>query len=119
MKQLYLYFAGTKTDVGGKNMPEPFDEYVDQITMGVNAYGIILNFRKTSAIPVAPGTSPIAVDVGSIRMSLEHFKVMAYLLKRQVNEVESQFGITIPLPPQVMNAMKIAPEDWDMFWKRA
>jgi hypothetical protein len=99
-------------------MPEPFDEYIDQITMNINAYGIALNFRKTSAAPIMPGTAPAAIEIGTVRMSLEHFKVMAFMLKRQINEVESQLGISIPIPPQVLNSMRIAPEDWENFWKR-
>jgi len=43
--------------------------------------------------------------------------MMAFILKRQVDEIESQLGIEIPLPIQLMNALKIAPEDWQKFWQ--
>ncbi len=99
-------------------MSEPFDEYVDQLGIGAGAYGVALNFMKTSAKPVAPGNVPPTQDVGTIRMSLEHFKIMAFLMKRHVDGIESQLGIEIPLPIQVMVALKIAPEDWQHFWKR-
>ncbi|MEK7354189.1 MAG: hypothetical protein AABZ77_06765 [Chloroflexota bacterium] len=99
-------------------MEEPFDEYVDQFGIGAGVYGVILNFKRTNPQPVAPGNIPTAKDVGTIRMSLEHFKLMAFLLKRQCDDIEGQLGIEIPLPLQVMNALKIAPEDWQKFWQR-
>ncbi len=99
-------------------MGEPFDEYIDQFGIGVGAYGVALNFKKTSPKPVAPGNIPPADDIGTIRMSLEHFKIMAFLIKRSVDEVEGQLGIEIPFPVQILNALKIAPEDWQHFWQR-
>lgn len=100
-------------------MAEPFDVYVDQFTIGINPYGVSMNFKRSNPKPAAPGSSPVADDVGTIRMSLEHFKIMAFLLKRQINEIEGQLGIDIPLPVQLMNILKIAPEDWNAFWKRS
>jgi len=99
-------------------MSELFDEYVDQFNTSINTYGVALNFQKTSAKPTVPGSNPNIADVGTIRMSLEHFKLMAYLLKKQVDNTESQLGIDIPLPMQLMNMLKIAPVDWGKFWKR-
>jgi len=52
-------------------------------------------------------------------MSLEHFKLMAFLMKRNIDEIEGQLGIEIPLPLQVMDALKIAPADWQKFWQRS
>ncbi len=97
-------------------MAEYFDQYVDQFTLGAGPYGIALNFKKTSPKPVAPGSVPQAEEVGTIRMSLEHFKVMVFIMKRQVDEIEDQLGIEIPLPVQLMNVLRIAPEDWGKFW---
>ena len=114
---LCVYDIGTSL-VGGYNMDEPFDEYVDQYTFGGGVYGIALNFRKSSREPVAPGNAPKADDIGTIRMSLEHFKIMAFLMKRQVDSIEEQFGIEIPIPVQLMNSLKIAPEDWNGFWRK-
>ena len=99
-------------------MDEPFDEYVDQYTLGGGAYGISVNFRRTSPKPSAPGSSPEVIEVGTVRMSLEHFKVMAFLMKRQVDDIERQFQIEIPIPIQIMHSLKIAPDDWKEFWQR-
>ncbi len=99
-------------------MSEQFDEYVDQYTLGGGVYGISVNFRRTSPKPFAPGSSPEIAEVGTVRMSLEHFKVMAFLMKRQVDDIERQFGVEIPIPMRLMNELKIAPEDWSKFWQR-
>ncbi len=100
-------------------MSEIFDEYVDQFTIGGGPYGVILNLKKSSSTPPAPGSSPQADDIGTIRMSLEHFKMMAFIIKRQVDDIERELGVEIPLPVKLMNALKIAPEDWQSFWKRS
>lgn len=116
---LYHYNSGTtgRSCQRGGIMVEPFDVYVDQMTIGAGPFGVALNFRKTSPRPVAPGTNLQVEEVGTVRMSLEHFKVMAFLLQRQIREVESQLGVQIPIPVQLMNQLKIAPEDWERFWR--
>jgi hypothetical protein len=96
---------------------EPFDEYVDQFTMTAGPYGMIMNFKKSSAKPVPPGSVQQLEDVGSIRMSLEHFKVMTFIMKRHVHEIEGQLGAEIPIGGPVMHGLKIAPEDWQKFWQ--
>jgi hypothetical protein len=101
-------------------MADIFDEYIDQYTMGAGGvYGVSLNFRKSNPKPVVPGSDLGTTEIGTIRMSLEHFKVMIFLMKRQMDEIESQFGTEIQLPIQVMNSLRIAPEDWQKFWQRS
>ena len=112
---MQIYNAGTSLP-WRQVMSELFDEYIDQFTLGGGPFGIILNLKKTSVTPPTPGTVPQAVDIGTIRMSLEHFKMMTFLMKRQVDDMEKQLGVDIPLPIQLMNALKIAPEDWQHFW---
>jgi hypothetical protein len=99
-------------------MNEPFDEYVDGFTLGAGPYGAALNFQRTNPRPIAPGSTPIVEEIGSVRLSLEHLKMMAYVMKRQVDDVEKQLGIEIPLSFQLLNALKIPPEDWQNFWQR-
>ncbi len=114
---MHIYDTGTCL-IRRQSMSETFDEYIDQFTLGGGAYGIVLNFKKSSSEPAAPGNVPQADDIGTIRMSLEHFKVMIFVMKRQMDDIEEQFGIEIPLPVQVMNSLKIAPEDWSGFWRK-
>ncbi len=99
-------------------MSEPFDEYVDGFTLGAGPYGASLNFQRTNPRPVAPGSAPKIEEIGSLRLSLEHLKMMAYVMKRQVDDIEKQMGIEIPISFQLLNALKIPLEDWQNFWQR-
>ncbi|MBI4338600.1 MAG: hypothetical protein HY680_01460 [Chloroflexi bacterium] len=98
-------------------MAEPFDVYSDGYTLAGGPYGVTITFTKSGAKPVAPGSNPPMDDVGSIRMSWEHFKLMAFLMTRQVRQTEQQFGVQIPIPVQLLSSLKIAPEDWEHFWQ--
>lgn len=99
-------------------MADLFDEYIDQFTSNLGPYGVALSFQRTGPKPIAPGSTPQAAEVGTIRMSVEHLKSMAYVLVRQIRDAESQLGITIPVPHAVLNQLRIAPEDWESFWRR-
>jgi hypothetical protein len=115
----FYYSNETSLEKWRNKMVEVFDEFIDQFTIGAGPYGVAMNFKKSSPKPVAPGSVPPTEEIGTIRMSLEHLKIMAFVLKRQVNDIESQLGIEIPLPMMVMHALQIAPEDWTEFWKHS
>ena len=99
-------------------MPDSFDVYVDQFTLSVGPYGVALNFSRSSPKPPVPGSIPQAEEIGVIRISLEHLKLMAFMLKRGVQDAEGQLGIDIPIPMQLLNQLKIGLEDWDKFWHK-
>ena len=98
-------------------MPDPLDVYCDQFQVHLGPYGAVLNFRLTQSQPPPQGT-PVASDrVSTVRMSLEHLKIMAYMLRMQVVGYEQRFGVRIQLPQEVLNAGQIGREDWDAFWR--
>ena len=99
-------------------MAEPFDVYVDQVLMAMNPHGASLTFQLSPAQPPQPGAGGGNAPVGTIRMSLEHLKLMTFMLKSQVDQTESQLGIVIPVSRVVLNGLHIGPEDWERFWKR-
>ncbi len=99
-------------------MVEPIDVYCDQFQTTISPYGATLSFLISEPMPPAPGSSPKAERLATIRMSLEHLKTMAFIIRNQVRNHEQQTGTTIPIPVQVLNSLKIAPEDWDTFWKK-
>ena len=99
-------------------MYEPFDVYVDQFTLGGGPYGVSLSFSRSNPKPPVPGSVPQPAEIGVIRMSLEHFKLMAFVIKRQVQDIESQLGIDIPIPVRLLSDLRIAPEDWEKFWQK-
>lgn len=98
-------------------MPEPLDAYTDQFQVSTGPYGSTLNFMLSSPIPPAPGSPPQAERLATVRMSLEHLKVMTFILRRQLLEHESRTGTRIQVPVEVLNSLSISPEDWDSFWQ--
>jgi hypothetical protein len=100
-------------------MAESRDVYSDQFQTTVNPYGATLNFMATSAEPPPPGSPVRAERVATIRMSLEHLKVVAFMLRRQIVQYEQQSGVRIQVPADVLNGLRIGREDWDEFWRPA
>ncbi len=49
-------------------------------------------------------------------MSLQHLKLMAFILQRQLKAYERAHGVRIDLPAEVLNGTQIGPEDWAAFW---
>lgn len=100
-------------------MSEKIDIYSDQFQINTGPYGSTLNFLLSQPTPPAPGTTPQAELLATVRMSLEHLKLMTFVLRNQILTHEEQTGTTIPIPPQVLNGLHIGREDWDSFWHRA
>jgi len=100
-------------------MSEKLDFYSDQFQVNTGPFGSTLNFLLSQPTPPAPGTTPNAELLVSVRMSLEHLKLMTFILRNQILTHEEQTGTTIPIPIQVLNGVRISREDWDSFWRRA
>ena len=55
----------------------------------------------------------LKTPVATIRMSLEHAKLMAIILRKQLRQFEQQLGQEIALPAQVFQQLGLSPkEDW-------
>jgi hypothetical protein len=88
--------------------PEPI--YSDGVQVGCAPFTVALTFT-VSASPMR-GNAPPSV-VADLRMSPEHAKVMAILLRRQLKDFEQQLGRPIPVHPQVAQQLGLSPqEDW-------
>jgi hypothetical protein len=99
-------------------MADARDVYADQFQVHLSPYGVTLNFFLTTPLPPSgPGPEPPSDRVATIRTSLEHAKVIAYLLYRQLVDYEVQSGVRVMVPGDVLNGLGIGPEDWDSFWK--
>lgn len=99
-------------------MPESLDVYSDQFQVHTNPHGSALNFFASPPTPPAPGVAVQSQLLVTVRMSLEHLKLMTFMLHRQMKQHESGLGVIIPVPVQVLNALQIGPEDWNAFWGR-
>jgi hypothetical protein len=83
--------------------------------MGI--HGCAVNFLLSPSVPPAPGTPPHSDPVATIRMSLEHLKVMIFLLHRQLVQFEQQTKISIPIPVAALASLQIRQENWQTFWQ--
>ena len=93
-------------------MPDIPEFYVDQVILNVAPFGTAMTFGLGPPHP-SPGQTPPAQEVVRIRMSLEHAKVLAILLKRQLKAFEEQGQVTINIPRIVYRAMGLSEqEDW-------
>lgn len=83
----------------------PTDVYVDGLELAASAYTVSLIFT----LNVGPdATRPQA----TIRMSLQHAKMMAIQFKRAVKEIEQELG-PVSLPTKVLQEKGIELErDW-------
>lgn len=98
-------------------MPEqPPDVYADQLGLNVGPFGCAINFSLSAAVPPAGGGIMPGQTVATVRMSLEHLKMMAFLIRRQLIQYERQSGVRVPVPPDVLNQLRIGPEDWEECW---
>jgi hypothetical protein len=98
-------------------MSEPFDIYSDSMMISMNAWGAAVSFQLNEAHPV-PQTPSQPSRLGTVRMSNEHLKIMAYVMRRHIMQNESNAGVRYNIPTAVLSQMGIAPEDWDSFWSR-
>jgi hypothetical protein len=97
---------------------DAFDVYVDAYQVSTNPYAGTINLMLSDPMPTAPGTPPRSNPVGSVRLSLENMKLLSFLLYRQIRQHEENLGVSIQVPRQVLNALKIGPEDWQAVWGR-
>jgi hypothetical protein len=86
------------------------DLYVDSFRVTVGTYGVNLTFALGPP-HTDPGEQAIATPRVVLRMSLEHAKAVAMLLRKQLRTYERDNG-EINLPPQVYTGLGYAREDW-------
>ncbi|MCK4273449.1 MAG: hypothetical protein KAW90_01055 [Dehalococcoidales bacterium] len=97
-------------------MEEPIDVYSDQFMVTTTAFGANLSFYVNTPHPEQ--TKPVAAEkLATIRMSIEHLKLMTMIIVKQVKKMESDTGIKIALDKRVLNSIGIPPDDWEEFWK--
>jgi hypothetical protein len=98
-------------------MAESIDAYADQVGVNLGPFGCALNFAASPALPSPGGAPTPGQSVATIRMSLEHLKLMVFLLRRQVKEFERNAAVQIPIPPEILNQLRIGREDWNECWE--
>lgn len=89
------------------------DIYCDGVGMNLTPYDVMITLLRR---PPAPGVEGKPegppVRVGTIRMSLEHAKVFAIMLRKNLKGYEDTTG-PIPMHPELMKQLGISrAEDW-------
>ena len=90
------------------------DIYADQFNFRIGPYGVVLNMELSS--PETSSNRQTPQTVTRIRVSHELLKVMVFMLWRGIRSTEKELGVSFPISNQVLNAHKIAPEDWNAYW---
>ena len=99
-------------------MADAPDVYADQFQVSTGPFGCVLNFLLTNREPAARGAIQQHPErVATIRTSLEHLKIVAFILHRQLTTHERNAQVRIPIPQIVLNGLQIGREDWDKFWQ--
>ncbi len=98
-------------------MTEPVDIYCDVFQINLGPFGCALNFALSPSTPPAPGAMPQPERKATVRMSLEHAKVMTFIMRRHLAQYEQQAGARVEIPIQVLNQLQIGSEDWNSFWR--
>ena len=84
--------------------------YADSVQMSTTPFGVVMMFGMRPHAQT--GTVPV-IEVCNLRMSLEHAKVLAMMLKKQIKTFEDSMGEKIPLHPQIWQQMGLSKqEDW-------
>ena len=92
------------------------DVYADQVGINIGPFGCALNFALSAPMPPAGGGAIPGNAVATVRMSLEHLKLMTFLLRRQLLQFEQQSGVRVQVSQDVLNQLRIGREDWDGQW---
>jgi hypothetical protein len=88
------------------------DIYADSTQISTTPYGVTITLGRTPPHHSGP-TPPIAEKLTVVRMSMEHAKVVAMLLRKQLKAFERANG-EIPLPPELYATLGVAREDWGL-----
>lgn len=86
--------------------------YVDGFRLSVTPYSVAFTFSLNPPHP-DPSRPPVPAPVCVLRMSLEHAKSTAMLLRKQLRDYERQSG-KINLPPGLYTQLGVAEEDWGL-----
>ena len=98
-------------------MDVPFDISIDSVDPIVGAHGIVLCLGRTAVGDAEDGIRTITQeDVGIVRMSIEHAKLTAFLLRRAIAGYEQQFDVSVSVPASILKSSQISDREWDKFW---
>ncbi len=89
-------------------MSEDVSEYYgDVYYLRSTPWGVAITFAVTPPKDGVEGR-----DVCVVRMSHETAKTLSMMMRKQLKQYERGTKTTIAVPPEVLNNLGLAPEDW-------
>ncbi len=100
----------TFTSGASVNDPEIPELYCDGVQVGLSPFTAIFSLTMQ---PAGQTGAMAPLKVANVRMSLEHAKVLAIMLRKQIKSFEAQMGVDIQLHPQLYQQLGLSrQEDW-------
>lgn len=90
------------------------DIYADRFRVTITVFGVNMSFGLSQPHPTIAGVAevPDVDDKVRVRVSLEHAKVIAMMLRKQLKMYEKDTGTVIPLPEEVLGNLGLDQEPW-------
>ena len=88
------------------------DIYVDNMQITTGVYGVNITFGLTDPHPASGAMPKQPKEMVRVRMSLQHAKIVAMLLRQNLKNFEYSTGTTIQIPQNVFAGLGVAAEDW-------
>ena len=88
------------------------DIYVDNMQLTSGVYGVNITFGLTDPHPVSGTRSDQPEEKVRVRMSLQHAKNVAMMLRQNLKNYERGTGTSIQIPHNVFTGLGVAEEDW-------
>ena len=92
---------------------DSFDVYADGFGVTITPMGARIQF-VLNATGANDGGS--VEHLGTVRMSNELLKLLAYYIRGYILHNEQQLGVEWPVPSTVLAQSNISQEAWDAFW---
>jgi hypothetical protein len=93
-----------------KKTAEPQEYYGDVFWTHLNPWSAAITFGLRKILPDEIDQPNIRV-----RMSLQQAKALAVILLNSIRRYETDAGVEVELPNDVLKGIGIAPEDWKKF----
>jgi hypothetical protein len=80
----------------------------------VSVFGVNFTFGLGAAHPESEGSRDLVdvLEIVRIRMSLEHAKVLAMMVKKQIKEYEKGTNTEVAIPQAVLDALGLNEQTW-------
>ncbi len=88
------------------------DLYVDNMQITTGVYGVNITFCLTEPHPVSSEVGRAPEEKVRVRMSLQHAKIVAMILRQNLKNYESGTDTSIQIPQSVYTSLGISEEDW-------